>query len=313
MYANFAVVAPVFLLIAAGYAASHAGAIRDDAVDAILGFVIRFAVPTLLFNSLYTLDLGRAFAPGMLAAFYAGAFVSFFAGVLFAWALGRRPGEQVAVGFCAFFSNTLLLGLPIMMRAYGEEATRPMLGVIALHAPLLYTFGMIAMEVARRDGLGAAAALKRASRNIVSNALMIGILLGLTCNLIGLPIPAAAADAVDLLASAALPTALFAVGAALTRYTLREDLRLGLGVSAISLLLHPAIAYGLAAGVFDLDDDLVRAAVVTAAMPAGMNVYIFAAMYHRAEGVAASALLISTALSVATISVWLGVLGGVSS
>lgn len=313
---TFGVVLPVFVLIGGGWAAARLGRISDDVVDALMAFVIRFAVPTLLFANLHDLDLSLAFNLGALAAFYIGALVSFAAGVLIARLAGRRPGEQVSVGFCAFFSNTLLLGVPIVERAYGAAALGPAFGLIAFHAPVLYTFGIVAMEVSRRDGTGARAALKRAWTSISSNALMIGIALGVAFNVIatgvfGVRLPAPVAEAVDLLAQSGPPTALFAIGAALTRYALRDDLALAAGVAAIATLLHPLVAWLIADQLLGLDAVFVRAATVIAAMPCGMNVYVFAAMYHRAEGAASSALLLSTAASIVTISFWLEVLGGV--
>ncbi|MEL6220304.1 MAG: AEC family transporter, partial [Pseudomonadota bacterium] len=115
---------------------------------------------------------------------------------------------------------------------------------------------------------------------------------------------------IDLLASAALPVALFGLGGVLTRYKLRAEVSEALMVSAFSLILHPLIAYVLAAHVFGLGDAFVRAAVLIAAMPPGVNGYIFAAMYGRAVGTAASTVLLATALSVVTVTVWLGILGG---
>ena len=81
---------------------------------------------------------------------------------------------------------------------------------------------------------------------------------------------------------------------------------------SISLIVHPAIAYGLSAGVFDLPVEFVRAAVVTAAMAPGVNAYIFASLYSRGQAEAASTVLLATALSVLTVSAWLAVLGGMS-
>lgn len=310
MLAIVQVVLPVFLVVGAGYAAARLKAFPDSSVDGLITFVVRFATPALLFSAMYDLSLTNAFEPRMLISFYCGAFAGFAVGLIAARLLGRRPGEAVAIAFGGLFSNTVLIGLPIMIRAYGEPATEPMFGIIALHAPTLYSFGMIAMEVSRRDGTGAIAAAARATKNIASNALMIGIVAGLALNLLGVRLPGPVEDGVGLLASAALPTALFGLGAALTRYKVQADLGWALGVSAISLLLHPALAWALSAHVFALDPAFVRAAVVTAAMPAGLNVYVFAAMYKRAEGVAASTVLLSTALSVLTISFWLAVLGG---
>jgi malonate transporter len=49
--------------------------------------------------------------------------------------------------------------------------------------------------------------------------------------------------------------------------------------------------------------------VLTAAMAPGVNAYIFAQMYGRAQRVAASAVLISTGLTIFTASLWLYALG----
>ena len=75
----------------------------------------------------------------------------------------------------------------------------------------------------------------------------------------------------------------------------------------ISLILHPAIAYGLGRGL-GLEVDGLRSAVVTAAMAPGVNAYIFANIYGAARRVAASAVLIGTAASVLTIWMWLAIL-----
>lgn len=310
MLAIFAVVAPVFLLIASGYVGARRALVSDAGIDGLLAFVVRIAVPALLFLNMYRLPLDDVFEPGALIAFYAGAFLSFGLGVALGRAFGRRPGESVAIGFAGFFSNTVLIGLPIMESAYGVDALTPMFGLIALHAPLLYTTGFITMEAVRRDGAGIVAGAARVGRSMARNALMIGIVLGLTLNLLSAPLPQPMIDALDRMSAAVPAVALFTLGAALTRYRLQAEISLALLISAVLLVAHPAVAYVLGVYVFDLDAPHLRAAVVTASMPAGLNVYVFAAMYQRGEGVAASAVLLSTALSVVTISAWLAILGG---
>ena len=51
-----------------------------------------------------------------------------------------------------------------------------------------------------------------------------------------------------------------------------------------------------------------RSAVVTGAMAPGVNAYIFANIYGHAKRVAASSVLLSTALTIVTAWVWLQVL-----
>lgn len=310
MLSVLTVVLPVFLIVAAGYGATRFGGFAPAAVDGLLAFTVRFAVPVLLFGAMYRLDLAQAFDPRLLLSFYIGAAVCFVAGIVLArrvWA--RRPGEAVAIGFCAMFSNTVLLGLPIMARAYGEASLPPAFAIIALHAPVGYLAGISVMEYARRDGAGFVATVRRAAAAMFSNALTIGIVAGLVLNFGGVALPGFVVVAVDMMSAAALPAALFGLGGALTRYRLKADLGEAAMASALSIVLHPAIAYGLAALVFDLPAGMVRAAVVIAAMPTGMNAYVFAAMYHRAEGASASAVLLGTGASVVTITLWIWLLG----
>lgn len=311
MFAILQTVLPVFILIAVGYGAVRSGYLKDDFADALNIFAVRIAVPVLLFGAMADIDLGRAFSPPLLASFYAGAFFCFAAGIVVARAVfGRRPGEAVAVGFAGTFSNSVLLGLPIIERAYGGATMTMAFGIIALHAPAIYAVGMITMELMRRDGRTLGETLKTAARSIVANPLMAGILAGLAANASGLVLPEPLRAAVDMLAAAAIPVALVGIGAALTRYRLIAAFPETLTASAFSLIVHPAIAFGLTHHVFGLSSAAVHAAVVLAAMPPGVNIYIFASLYDRAVNLAASTLLLATAMSVVTITVWLYIVDG---
>ncbi|MFZ2100829.1 MAG: AEC family transporter [Oricola sp.] len=306
MFAVFITVAPVFLLIALGWGAVRTGYLPGSIADALNGFAVKLAVPILLFRALERLDFQGAFNAPMLVSFYAGAFSCFVVGIVLARRVfGRRPGESVAVGFSATFSNSVLLGVAIVERSFGSAPLTPAFGIIALHAPVLYAVGITTMELMRRDGRRLSQTLRVAGRSILANPLMIGILAGALVNATGHWLPEPVMAAVDMLASAAIPVALVGVGAAMTRYQMRAALGESGMVAALSLLLHPLIAFTLSHYVFDLPPDMVRAATLLAAMPPGMNIYVFAVMYDRAVNVAASAFLLSTMLAVATVSGWL--------
>ena len=64
-----AVVVPVFLVIGAGYAAVWRGLFPASAVDGLMTFATKFAVPCLLFMGVATLDLRQEFDLALLAAF----------------------------------------------------------------------------------------------------------------------------------------------------------------------------------------------------------------------------------------------------
>lgn len=308
MSALLEVILPVFLLIGFGYAAVWRGLFPDAAVDGLMTFTQGFAIPCLLFRAISTLDLGQSFELPLLASFYAGALAGFLTGLFGARLLFRRTWDDaVAIGFACLFSNSVLLGLPIMERAYGPDALQGNYAIIALHAPFCYLVGMTVMEVVRARGAPARALPGKVLRAMFSNALIVGIALGFAVNLTGLPLPGTVMDAIDMMVRAALPAALFGLGGVLYRYRPEGDLRAILFVCAVSLVLHPAVVWGMGTA-FGLDRDAFRSAVVTGAMAPGVNTYVFANMYGAARRVAASGVLLGTALSVLTVWVWLALL-----
>jgi malonate transporter len=137
--------------------------------------------------------------------------------------------------------------------------------------------------------------------------LIIGIALGFVVNFSDINLPIALTDALDMVVRAALPAALFGMGGVLFKYRPDGDLRTIGYVCGISLLLHPVIVWFLGS-YYDLSSSAFRSAVITAAMPTGVNGYVFANMYGRARRVAASSVLLGTALSIFTISLWLLIL-----
>ena len=303
------VILPVFLVIGYGYLARRFDWVSDELIDSVMKFAQNFAVPLLLFSGIARMDLGQNFHPPILISFYAGA----LSGGLFCflgarYLFGRRPGEAVAIGFAGLFSNSVLLGLPIMERAYGAGALGPNYAILALHAPFCYFLGITVMEFARADGRGLAPTAALVARAMTRNALMISIYLGIAANLAGLRPPDILMDAVDMMIRAALPAALFGLGGVLTRYAIRDKLG-GVGeIAVLSLILHPLITWILARPVFGLSQEMLRAAVLTASMAPGVNTYIFARMYNRATGVNSSAVLLCTLVSVFSVTFWLSIL-----
>ena len=309
MGALLQIVLPVFLVVGFGYLAVWRGWFAASGAEALMKFTQNFAIPMLLFRAISQLDLGASFAPALLGSFYTGAFAGFLAGLTGARYLFGRPWpDAVAVGFATLFSNSVLLGLPITERAYGAAALGPNYAIISFHAPFAYTVGVIAMEIARAEGKGLVRSFVSVLRSMSRNALVLGILAGFAVNLTGLPLPVAFSSAVDMMVRAALPAALFGLGGILVQYRPEGDMRLVLWICTVSLFMHPAIVWALGRAL-DLTPGQFRSAVLTAAMPPGINAYIFASMFGVARRVAATAVLAATALSVLTVWVWLGLLG----
>jgi len=182
------IILPVFIVLAFGYSAVWRGLFSNDHVDGLMQFVQTFAIPLLLFRAISTLDLGQNFDAPLLISFYAGVVAAFSLGLLGARVLFARPWEDcVAIAFACLFSNTLLLGLPITERAFGPDALLGNYTIIAIHAPFGYMLGITAMELARAQNAPLRSLPRKVVKAMFSNALVVGITLGIIVNLANIP------------------------------------------------------------------------------------------------------------------------------
>ncbi len=305
------VILPVFLVIGAGYVAVWTKYFPESGIDGVMRFTQSFAIPCLLFQAIANLDLSQSFDPRLLGSFYAGAAICFFAGMFGARAFFRRDWEDcVVIGFCCLFSNSVLLGLPIMERAYGPESMTGNYAIVAIHSPFCYGLGIAVMEITRNRGKSPMVMIRATTSAMFHNALVIGIALGFVVNLTGLPIPAVVDNGLSLIVRAALPVALFALGGVLVMYKPEGDFRAIAMVCGIALILHPALVWVFGKSLA-LPAEGFRSAVLTAAMAPGFNGYIFANIYGRAKRVAASSVLLATLGSIVTVWIWLELLSGI--
>lgn len=308
MQALFEIILPVFLVIGFGYVAVWRRWFSQAGVDGLMSFTQKFAIPCLLFTAISRLDLGQSFDWRLLLSFYVGASSGFALGLFGARIIfGRSWEDAVAIGFCCLFSNSLLLGLPIMERAYGTDALAANFAIIAVHSPFCYALGITVMEIVKARGTAGPRVAVKVLRAMFSNTLIMGVAAGFVVNLSGVVLPSPVQQGFDLIARAALPAALFGLGGVLVQYRPEGDLRAILFVCLISLVVHPAITFGLGLGI-GLPVEGVRSAVVTAAMAPGVNAYVFANIYGHAKRVAASSVLLSTVLTIVTAWVWLQIL-----
>jgi malonate transporter len=310
MFAILNVVTPIFIIIGIGYLAVRFRLYPAEGVRGLIALVNNFLTPCLLFQAMLHADFSTAFNWYVILPFYAGAIFSFIVGSIIAVRFfGNKPGEGVSSGFAAMFTNTVLLGIPILSRAYGEEALPVVFSIIALHASVLITIAMLTMELVRRDGAPIINALGVAAIRIVQNPLLWGIALGVVANLFNVTLIEPVEAFFSMMAAAVVPVALFGLGGALNEYRLADNWPQALAMSLLKLIAQPAIAWVLMVPILKVDHDVARYGVILAAMPAGINVYVFATYYNRAVNVATNTILISTVLSVVTVTGWLYLIG----
>jgi len=308
MSALLDVIIPVFLIIGCGYCTVWTKLFSLDTIDGLMRFTQNFAIPVLLFDAIAKVDLVTVFDLDLFFSFYLGATIGFLLGFFGSYYLFSRPLEDsVVIGFCCLFSNTVMLGLPITERAYGEDALRHNFAIVSIHAPFCYFLGITVMELVRSSEKN----LKRNSivilKAMFSNALVVGIMLGFLVNISEIQLANSIQSSIDMITAVALPAALFGMGGVIYQYRPQGDIGPIIMVCAVSLIIHPTVVWFSGLN-FDLSKTQLRSAVITAAMAPGINTYVFASMYGSAKRVASTGVLVSTALSIGSIWVWLSLL-----
>jgi len=303
MGASIAIVAPIFGLIGIGYLARRLDLLSERASDGLSEFVFTLAIPCLTFGM-----LARAEMPAVQPWGY---WLAYFLAVAAVWTIGTLVSRRwfgiprttaVVAGFLAGQANTVFVGIPMILKAYGEEGAVPLFLLVAVHLPVVIIAATLLIE-------GSKASPTKILRRLFTNPITIGILGGGLGSLVSGFIPDAVWRIVDLLASAAVPCALIAMGAALHRYGMEAGWPLPGFLSALKLVVHPLLVYLLATQVFAMPPAWAGVAVLFAACPCGINAYLFAEHYKEGVALASSSIALSTALSVVTTVAWLQVLG----
>ena len=145
---------------------------------------------------------------------------------------------------------------------------------------------------------------RRALKAFVANPFIVAIFLGFLLSFGGIGIAQVADDFLRILGSAAIPTALFAIGATLYGQPIGSAwIEIGV-VFTIKLIVHPAAVFVFTTQVFDLPTDLVAVATLSAALPMANNLFVIATRYKVRPPVASAAILISTIAAIGTFNVW---------
>ena len=303
---------PVVLLIGIGFAAGRLKLIRGEAVRDLSNLVFLVLVQALLFRTMATADLARLDLRSV-ALYYIVAGAMFFALLL----IRGLNSRSAVLALAAIFSNTLMIGVPLVQLAYGQAGLVHLFTLISMHALILLTLATVVLEllVAREQaaaGLGPrrhiAATVAQAVKNAILHPVPLPIIVGFLYSLTGWGLHPVVEHPLKLLGDAFGPVALVLVGVTLAQTAIGSQLKGALGIAALKTVAHPLLmaAAGWALGLSGLP---LAVMVVAAALPVGANVFLFSQRYHKEEELVTASVAVSTVVAVGTISVVMALLG----
>ena len=206
----------------------------------------------------------------------------------------------------ASFANTGYLGIPLVTVAYGERAALPAaLDTVATNF-VSFALAIVCLElfVNPRPGGG-----RRALRGVVISPLIWPIALAIILVVLGWKIPLPAERFASLLAAAAGPCALFAIGLFVSQLSIRAGAAASWPTTALKLVLHPLLMAVLVFWVLPVDAFWAKIAVVCASLPLGATAFVLAQRYQLLEAETSTGAVVSTAASLLTVSLVMAILG----
>ncbi|MGW0958877.1 AEC family transporter [Streptomyces gelaticus] len=340
MHALLSAFAPIWMLTATGYAVGRSGLLGDRA-EAVLGrFVFHVAMPAALFTMVSGARLD-SFANSSMVAFAAGTALVCVLGSLAAGRLfGRGTADRAIGSMTSGYVNSANLGIPVAVQVLGDASfvAQIILFQVLLVSPVILTLldtgtGTGPGTAGAPSGSGKAVVFRRMPTMPVRNPVIMASLLGVAVSALGLRLPHVLAHSCDLLGAAAVPTALITLGLSLNARPAAAGSELGPNTAqpvrtegagrtaraevavtvALKTLVQPLIAFAVGGPLLHLPEHQLLAVVLCSALPTAQNAFIYAQQYGLDTRPARNAVVASTVVSMATLSLATWALGATGS
>ncbi|WP_207455202.1 AEC family transporter [Azospirillum sp. SYSU D00513] len=305
MSAVLNVALPVFAIILAGILSGRTGILGAASSEALNKFVYWVALPPVLFLGTARRSLAEILNVPFIGAFLGAMLATYALGALIGWLLHRERSQVLCMqGLTACFSNTGYMGIPLFLAAFGADHLAPAILATVIMSSVMMAIAVVWMEFANSRGNGAGRALADVGLALVRNPLIIATALGLLWSVLltGVPVPRPVATYCELMGAASGPCALFAIGLFLATRQIRAPAGEIAWITALKLLVQPALTWALIATLFPMDPFWTAGALILAALPTGGLTFVVAQQYQTYVERTSAAILVSTVLSMVTLS-----------
>ncbi|MBF58781.1 AEC family transporter [Halomonas sp. FeN2] len=308
MLAILGITTPIFLLIGLGYIARWSGIIQRDQMQGVGVFVLYCALPALVIRALTQQPLEEVFKLNYLVAYGLGSIAVFAAGLLLCLKLQRQPlnaSAMQALGMSA--SNSGFVGYPVAAMVIGSPAAVLMALNMVIETLIIIPAALILAEMGSHQGSSTWITVKKTLLSLIKNPVLVGLLIGICLAVTGVNIPAPLFKAIDMLAEAAGPAALFVIGGALFGLQVK-GMASDVGQIVIGkLIIHPLLIFIAFYFVPGIDPLYMAGALLFAAAPM-ISIYPLFGQRYGLGGVSAAAMLVATVASFFTLSLIIGLM-----
>jgi len=302
-----AITTPIFLLIGIGYLAMAGRIITREQVRGVGIFVMYCALPALVIRALTQNPLEEVFNLQYLLAYGLGSLLVFLGALAVTLKLQHKPlaaGAIQALGMSA--SNSGFVGYPVAAMVLGSPAAVFLALNMLVENLLIIPLALILAEMGNQVGNDLGKTLRQTTGRLARNPILVGLMIGVVLAVSGLALPGPLAKAIDMLASAAGPAALFVIGGTLYGLQVRGMATEVAQIVTGKLVLHPLAVFGVFLLLPEMDPLLLSGALLFACSPM-ISVYPLFGQRYGMQTISAASLMVATLSYFLSISVaiWL--------
>lgn len=282
------VIAPLFVIAGIGFAWARSG--RPFDTDMIAALATNFGVPCLLFSSLTTLEISPGIFGDISLAYVVVVALNLAVGSLILRAMRLEVGAFLP---SLTFPNSGNMGLPLCLFAFGEPGL-----ALAMSPFLIASISNVTIGVALVTG--------RASLwQLFKNPYVYVVTAALVLMVTDTAPPRWIANTTEIIGGIAIPLMLMALGVTLARLEVRHIRRSAM-LAVVRLALGFCFGFAVAE-LFGFTGVTRGVLILQSAMPVAVMNFLFASRYNRLPEEVAGMIVISTAISFATLPLLLAV------
>jgi malonate transporter and related proteins len=298
---------PYFGLIFLGFACGRLKTLPESGLEWMNFFILYLVLPALFYRILAKTPFEQLNNIPFIVTATCATFLVLVLSFLVALAIRRDLAEATIASLAGAYGNIGYMGPGLALATLGAQAAAPVALIFCFETLLFFSLAPFFVGLARPSRAGFGATAMEAVRRIALNPLMIATALGVASAALRFEPPVALDRLMAFLQAAAAPCALFVLGVTVA---LRPFERVPWdvpGLVAIKLLLHPAVMLAMLVTFGPFDPDWVATAVLMAALPPALNVFVLARQYEAWIAPASGSVLLGTMVSVATLTsvMWL--------
>ena len=235
-------VLPLFIMVLVGVLLRRLGWIDERVMPALNNICFNLLLPCMIIDSALGSDLSSLNSPLMYIYAVIAYTVYVLILVLCSHRLIKDPKRAGAFAHASFRSNTVLIGIPLIVSVLGSERALPAILLIILLGPFDNIYGILVLQYFSKSQ---ERNIKKELLDVFRNPMVIAAILGIVLLLLDWELPRFLTSTISSFGGAALPVSMLIIGARFQLHTLREDSGLVLLSSLIKLVIMPtAFAVG---------------------------------------------------------------------